>query len=58
MFYIAIWSCMLLEDVMQVLPLLVPQALIDQFFYIFGDVNNARGPWVNPLQGHIIILRI
>jgi hypothetical protein len=27
---------MLLEDVMQVLPLLVPQALIDQIFYIWG----------------------
>jgi len=57
MFYIAIWSCILLEDVMQVLPLLVPQAFID-FLKIFGDVNNALGPWVNSLQGHIIILRI
>jgi hypothetical protein len=27
-------------------------------FFIFGDVNNALGPWVSSLQGHIIILRI
>jgi len=27
--YVAIWSCMLLKDVMQVLPLLVPQAFVD-----------------------------
>jgi hypothetical protein len=27
---------MLLEDVMKVLPLLVPQAFVDQFFLIWG----------------------
>jgi hypothetical protein len=39
---------MLLEDVMQVPPLLVPQAFVDQFV-LFGDVNNAPRPWVNSL---------
>jgi len=34
--YIAIWSCMLLEDVMQVLPLVMPQVFVDQFFFIWG----------------------
>ncbi len=33
---IAIWSCMLLENVMQVLTLLVPQTFVDQFFKIWG----------------------
>jgi hypothetical protein len=48
---------MLLEDVMHVLPLLVPQAFVDQFVFIWG-CENALGPWVNSLQEHIIILRI
>ncbi len=32
--YIANWSCMLLEDVMQVLPLLMPLVFVDQFIFI------------------------
>jgi hypothetical protein len=48
---------MLLENVMHVFHLLVPQTFVDQFV-LFGEVNNAPRLWVNSLQGHIIILRI
>jgi hypothetical protein len=34
--YIVILSCMLLENVMQVLPLLMPQVFVNQFFFIWG----------------------
>jgi hypothetical protein len=33
-FYIGIWSCMLIEDVMEVLTLLLLQDFIDQFVFI------------------------
>jgi hypothetical protein len=35
-FYIGIWFCMLIEDVMEVLTLLLLQDFIDQFFFIWG----------------------
>jgi hypothetical protein len=35
-FYIEIWSCMLIEDVMEVLTLLLMQDFIDQFVFIWG----------------------
>jgi hypothetical protein len=35
-FYIGIWSCMLIEDVMEVFTLLLPQDFIDQFVFIWG----------------------
>ncbi len=35
-FYIGIWSCMLIEDVMEVLNLLLLQDFIDQFVFIWG----------------------
>jgi hypothetical protein len=47
---------MLLEDVMQVLPLLTLQAFVANLF-LFGDMNNAPRPWINSLQEHIIILK-
>jgi hypothetical protein len=34
--YIVIWSYMLLEHVLQVFPLLVPQAFFNQFVFIWG----------------------
>jgi len=34
--YIAVWSCMLLKDIMQVLPLSMPQIFVDQFLFIWG----------------------
>jgi hypothetical protein len=34
-FYIAIWSCMLLEDVLEILPLLMPKTLVDQFMFVW-----------------------
>ncbi len=33
--YITIWFCMLLEDMMQVLPLLMPQVFVDQLVFIW-----------------------
>jgi hypothetical protein len=33
-FYIAIWSCMKLEDVLEVSPMLIPAIFINQFFFI------------------------
>jgi hypothetical protein len=35
-FYIIIWSCMLIEDVMEVLTLLLSQDFINQFVFIWG----------------------
>jgi hypothetical protein len=35
-FYIRIWSCMLIEDVMEVLTLLLLLDFIDQFVFIWG----------------------
>jgi hypothetical protein len=34
--YIAIWSCMVLEDVMQAFPLLLPPVFVNQFVFIWG----------------------
>jgi hypothetical protein len=33
-FYIAIWSCMKLEDVLEVSPMLIPDIFINQFVFI------------------------
>jgi hypothetical protein len=35
-FYIVIWSCMLLKDVLEILPLLMPKTFIDQFVFVWG----------------------
>jgi hypothetical protein len=35
-FYIFIWSYMLLEDVLEILPLLMPKILINQFVFVWG----------------------
>jgi hypothetical protein len=35
-FYIVIWSCMLLENVLEILPLLMPKTLVDQFVFVWG----------------------
>ncbi len=34
--YITIWSCMKLEDVFKVLPMLIPDMFMDQFVLIWG----------------------
>jgi len=33
-FYIIIWSCMKLEDVIEVLPMLIPDTFVDYFVFI------------------------
>ncbi len=35
-FYIAIWSCMKLEDVLEVLLMLILDSFVDQFVFIWG----------------------
>jgi hypothetical protein len=35
-FYIAIWSCMKLEDVFEVLPMLIPNTFVDYLVFIWG----------------------
>jgi hypothetical protein len=35
-FYIAIWSCMKLEDVLEVLHMLMPKYFLEQFVFIWG----------------------
>ncbi len=36
MFYIPIWSCMKLKDVLEVLPMFIPNMFVDQFVFIWG----------------------
>ncbi len=35
-FHIAIWSCMKLEDVLKILPMLMPESFLDHFVFIWG----------------------
>jgi hypothetical protein len=35
-FYIAIWSCILWEDVLKILPLLMPKTFVNQFVFVWG----------------------
>jgi hypothetical protein len=35
-FHIIIWSCMKLEDVLEVLPMLMRESFLDQFVFIWG----------------------
>jgi hypothetical protein len=35
-FYIVIWSYMLLKDVFEIIPLLMPKTFIDQFVFVWG----------------------
>jgi hypothetical protein len=35
-FYIAIWSCMKLEDVLEVLPMLILEIFLERFVFIWG----------------------
>ncbi len=53
-FYIAIWSCMKLEDVLEVLPMLMLKIFWMNLF-LFGDVNNVRRHLVKLLWGPITI---
>jgi hypothetical protein len=35
-YYIVIWSYMLLKNVLEIIPLLMPKTLIDQFVFVWG----------------------
>jgi hypothetical protein len=41
-FYIAIWSCMKLEDVLKVLPMLMLEKFLDQFVFIWGHEQCSK----------------
>ncbi len=45
-FYIVIWSGMLLEDVLQILPLLMSKTLVDQFVFVWGHEVCLMGTWI------------
>jgi hypothetical protein len=53
-FYIAIWSCMKLEDVLEILLMLILDTFVDQFVSIW-DANNVHRLLVKFLLGFIII---
>jgi hypothetical protein len=38
---VALWSCMKLEDVLKVLPMLMLEKFLDQFVFIWGAMNNV-----------------
>jgi len=41
-FYIVIWSCMKLEDVLEVLPMLIPQNFLEWFVFILGHKQCSK----------------
>ncbi len=41
-FYIGIWSCMKLKDVVEVLPMLVPEFFLDWFLFIWGHEQCSK----------------
>jgi hypothetical protein len=41
-FYIAIWSCMKLEDVLEVLPMLISNMFVDYFVFIWGHEQCSK----------------
>ncbi len=41
-FHIAIWSCMKLEDVLEVLPMLMPESFLDWFVFICGHEQCSK----------------
>jgi len=45
-FYITLWSCVKLEDVFKVLPMLIPHMFVDQFDFNL-DANNVQRLLVN-----------
>jgi hypothetical protein len=49
-FYIAIWSCMKLEDVLEVLPMFIPETFLEWFVFIWGceqcsKTSSQISPW-------------
>jgi len=41
-FHIAIWFCLKLEDVLEVLPMLMPKFFLDQFIFIWGHEQCSK----------------
>jgi hypothetical protein len=53
-FYIAIWSCMKLEDVLQVLPNFIPKKFLE-WFILYGDMNIVPRCSIKFISGPITI---
>ncbi len=53
-FYIVIWSCMKLEDVFKVLPMLILDTFVDHLF-LFGDMRNVQRFLIKFFLGLMII---
>jgi hypothetical protein len=56
-FYIPIWSCMKLEDVLEVFPMFIPENFLSGLF-LYADMNIAPRRLITSLLGLITILRI
>ncbi len=41
-FYVTIWSCVKLEDVLEVLPMLMLDNFVDNFFFIWGHEQCSK----------------
>ncbi len=41
-FHLAIWSCMKLEDVLEVFPMLMPKSFLYQFIFIWGREQYSK----------------
>jgi hypothetical protein len=41
-FHIIIWSCMKLEDVLEVFPMLMPKSFLDRFIFIWGHEQCSK----------------
>jgi hypothetical protein len=51
-FYITIWSCMKLEDVLEVLPMFMPKNFMDQFVFIWGHEQCSKMVSQISLESH------
>jgi hypothetical protein len=53
-FHIAIWSCMKFEDVLEVLPMFIPENYLQQFVFIWGHEQCSKHLVKFPLNPIII----
>jgi hypothetical protein len=51
-FYIVIWSYMKLEDVLEVLPILMPETFLEQFVFILGQEQCSKSSGQISLGSH------
>ncbi len=51
-FHIAIWSCMKLDDVLEVLSMLMPKSFLDWFVFIWGCKQCSKTSSETSLESH------